>query len=60
MPETKIIFSKKKKKNSKYEILNQLYFGPNFDFQGTALGHFSRIFKACYDPGRKLAWLSAM
>ena len=28
MPE--IIFSEKEKKRSKYEILNYLYFGPNF------------------------------
>ena len=30
-----------KKKNSKDEILNHLYFGPNFVFWGTALGCFS-------------------
>ena len=30
------------KKSSKYEILNHLYFGPNFVFWGTALGRFSR------------------
>ena len=34
-----IIFSKK---NSKYEILNHLYFGPSFLFCGTALGRFSQ------------------
>ena len=40
MPE--IIFSKKKK--SKCEILNHLYFCPNFLFLGTALGRFSQWF----------------
>ena len=30
------------KKSSKYEILNHLYFGPNFDFWGTALWRFSQ------------------
>ena len=30
------------KKSSKYEILNHLYFGPNFDFWGTTLGRFSQ------------------
>ena len=30
------------KKNSKYDILNHLYFGPNFVFVWTALGRFSQ------------------
>ena len=38
MPETEIISSKKKKKE--YEILNHLFFGPNFVFKGTALAKF--------------------
>ena len=32
------------KKNSQYEILNNLYFGLNFVFFGTRLGHFSQCF----------------
>ena len=36
-----IIFSKK---NSKYEIFNHLYFGPNFVFWWTALGRFIQFF----------------
>ena len=32
------------KKNDKYEILNHLYFGPNFVFWGIALGRFSQCF----------------
>ena len=33
MPETEVTYSKKKKKkNSKYEILDHLYFSPNFVF----------------------------
>ena len=43
MSETEIIFSKTK--NFKYEVLNHLHFGPNLIFQGTALGHFSQIFR---------------
>ena len=31
-----------KNENCKYEILNHLYFGQNFAFWGTALGHFSQ------------------
>ena len=37
----KIILSKKKK-NSKYEILNYLTFDANFAFLGTALGCFGQ------------------
>ena len=33
-----------KNENCKYEILNHLYFGQNFAFWGTALGHFSQCF----------------
>ena len=36
----KIIFSK----NSKYGILNHLYFCPNFVFAGSALRHYSQCF----------------
>ena len=32
------------KKNSKYEIINNLYFGSNFVFYGTAIGRFSQCF----------------
>ena len=32
------------KKNSKYEILNNLYFDSNFAFFGTAIGPFSQCF----------------
>ena len=32
------------KKNYKYEILNHLYFGPNFVFWGIVLGRFSQCF----------------
>ena len=32
------------KKNYKYDILNHLYFGPSFVFQGTALRRFSQCF----------------
>ena len=38
---SEIIF---KKKNSRHEILNYLYFGPNFVFGGTALRSFSYFF----------------
>ena len=38
-----IIFSKKKKRKKK-EILNHLYFAPNFDFFSTTLGRFSQCF----------------
>ena len=31
-------------KNSKYEILNHLYFGPNFVFRRTASARFSQCF----------------
>ena len=47
---SKVLFSKTcpkhyfQKKNSKYDILNHLYFGPNFVFLGTALGRFSQCF----------------
>ena len=43
---TKVVRPKKyfQKKNYKYEILNHLYFGPSFNFCGTALGHFSQCF----------------
>ena len=37
----KIIFSEK---GFKYDILNHLYFGPDFNFGGTALGRFSQCF----------------
>ena len=37
----KIFFQKN---NFKYEILNHLYFGPNFFFGETALGRFSQVF----------------
>ena len=39
------------KKNSRYEILNHLYFGPNFFFSGTALGLFSRCFSSSVNHG---------
>ena len=47
-----------KKKNSKYEILNHFYFGPNFlSFFGTALGCFllstpSSLPTSCYNTLR--------
>ena len=37
----KIIFQKT---NSKYEILNHLYFGPKFNFLRASLGRFSQCF----------------
>ena len=42
----KIVCPKKYFQNNdfKYEILNHLYFGPNFIFGGTALGRFSQCF----------------
>ena len=42
----KVVCPKKyfQKKNSKYEILNYLNFGPNFVLWGTALGCFSHCF----------------
>ena len=36
-----LIFDRSIKKISKDEILNHLYFGPNFVFLGIALGRFS-------------------
>ena len=43
---TKVVRPKKyfRKLNYRYEILNQLYFGPSFVFWRTALGHFSQCF----------------
>ena len=43
---TKVVRPKKyfRKLNYRYEILNQLYFGPSFVFWRTALGHFSQRF----------------
>ena len=42
----KVVCPKKyvQKKNSKYEILNHLYFGPNFVLWRVALGRFSQCF----------------
>ena len=40
-----ILFSKN---NCKYEILNHLYFGPNFVFWRTALGCFSQCFSLMF------------
>ena len=53
IPETKIIFPKKKKKNSKYEILKHLYFGPNFFFRGLRQGILVKFFFV-----RQLWWLT--
>ena len=51
IPENKTIFPPKK--NSKYEILNHLYFRPNFVFKGTVLGHFVKFFFV-----RQLWWVA--
>ena len=42
----KVVYPKKyfQKNDFKYEIFNHLYFGSNFVFWGTALGHFSHCF----------------
>ena len=45
--------SKKKKKNSKYEILKHLYFGPNFFFRGLRQGILVKFFFV-----RQLWWLT--
>ena len=39
----KVVFARNNvfKKQLQYEILNHLYFGPNFVFWGTASGRFS-------------------
>ena len=41
-----VVYPKKyfQRNNFKHEILNHLYFGPNFGFLGIALGHFSQCF----------------
>ena len=44
IPETKTTFQKKKKMNSKYEILNHLYFGPNSYFRGLLQGNLVKFF----------------
>ena len=47
MPE--IIFSKKKKKISKYEIFNHLHFGPTFVFWGLLYGVFVGVLFQFFD-----------
>ena len=48
----KVVRPKKyfQKKNYKYQILNDLYFGPSFFFGGTALGRFSLCFFLIFRP----------
>ena len=47
------------KSNFKYEILNHLYFGPNFFFWGTALGHFSQCFFCFFSNFRRRLAMAA-